>query len=81
MEDRGFIQRHYEVLTLAGYLALMAGIIFFMAMPRILQIGLLVVSAVFFLPMLRSRASTSEPPCGGDLSGEGIARPRPGFKP
>ena len=72
--------RHYHFILTTSQIAVMALLIFIMNIPRGLQIGLLVVSALVFPWALRYRGS-HEAPCGLDIGGEAIARPRPGFEP
>jgi hypothetical protein len=78
-EDYSF-RRHYEIGLIASHIALMAGFIFMMHLPTAVQIGLLIASGLVFGWMPHSRGSY-EPPCGADLGGEAIDRPRPEFKP
>jgi hypothetical protein len=79
MEEHGFLSDHYEVFLIASNIALMAMVIFFMALSIIFQISLLVASALFLVFMLHS--NREEPPCGAPIEFEGIARPRPSFVP
>ena len=76
MEERDFFADHYEVFLIISNIALMAMVIFFMALSTRFQIGLLTLSAVILAFMLHSSRS-KEPPCGAPIGIEGIARPRP----
>jgi hypothetical protein len=79
MEERDFFADHYEVFLIISNIALMAMVIFFMALSTRFQIGLLTLSAVILAFMLHSSRS-KEPPCGAPIGIEGIARPRPGLE-
>jgi len=79
MEKHGFFADHYEVILIASNIALMAMVIFFLALSTTFQIVLLIASALSLAFMLRSGRS-DEPPCGASMGFEGIARPRPGFE-
>lgn len=72
--------RYYHFILITSQIAVMALLIFIMNIPRDLQIALLVVSALVFPWALHYRGS-HEAPCGLDIGGEAIARPRPGFEP
>ena len=76
MEKHGFFADHYGVFLIGSHIALMAMVIFFMALSTTFQIALLIASAVVLVFMLRSSQS-DEPPCGESIGFEGIARPRP----
>jgi hypothetical protein len=79
MKERGFFTDHYEVFLIVSNVALMAMVIFFMALSTRFQIGLLALSALILVFMLHSSRS-QEPPCGAPIGIEGIARPRPGLE-
>jgi hypothetical protein len=79
MKRHDFFSDHYEVMLIASNIALMAMVIFFMALSTAFQIVLLIASALSLAFMLRSGRS-DEPPCGASIGFEGIARPRPGFE-
>jgi len=76
MEEHDFVTDHYEVFLIASNIALMAMVIFFMALSTTFQIVLLIASALSLVFMLHSNQS-GEPPCGAPIEIEGIARPRP----
>jgi hypothetical protein len=81
MEERhDFFTDHYPILLVVAYIALMAMVIFFLAIPTGLQIGLFIASALVLLWMLHQRGS-EDPPCGANIGAESIARPRPGYEP
>jgi len=72
--EHNFFTDHYKLLLFATLIALMAGVIFFMALSTTFQIGLLVASALFLLVMMLS-SDEDEPPCGASVEREGIVRP------
>jgi hypothetical protein len=76
-ERRNFFTGHYEFFLIAAYIALMAMVIFFLALSTGFQIGLLIASALVLIWMLREHRA-DEPPCGSNIGGEGIDRPRVG---
>jgi hypothetical protein len=81
MEERhNFVLDHYQFFLIGAYIALMAMVIFFMALSTGFQIGLLVASGLVLGWMLRQRW-TDEPPCGANIGAESIARPRHGYQP
>jgi membrane protein implicated in regulation of membrane protease activity len=80
MEERhNFLTDHFEVFLIAAYIALMAMVIFFLALTTGFQIGLFIASALILVWMLHQHRS-DEPPCGSNIGGEGIARPMPGHE-
>jgi hypothetical protein len=80
MENENALRRYYQPALITANVAVVAVFVFVMHLPTVFQISLLIASALVFGSILRSRDS-SEPPCGADLGGEAIARPRPGFSP
>jgi hypothetical protein len=68
-------ERHYTSVVVVAYTLLMAGIIFFLAIPVKVQIFLLLVSAAVFVLIMRPTAQPEY--LGTGASPEGIARPRP----
>lgn len=76
-ERRTVLTEHYEILLIVVYILLMAMVIFFLAIPKGLQIGLVVASALVLIWMLHQHWA-DEPPCGSNIGGEGIDRPRAG---
>jgi hypothetical protein len=72
--EHTFFTDHYEILLIVGHIALMAGVIFFMALSKTFETGLLVASALFLTVMLHS-SDKDEPPCGASVEREGIVRP------
>jgi hypothetical protein len=77
MKEHGVFTDHYESLLILSNIALMAMVIFFLALSTTFQICLLIVSALFLVFLLRSHQG-DEPPCGAPIGLEGIARPRAG---
>jgi len=75
--ERDFFKDHYDFFLIVSHIALMAMVIFFMALSTRFQIGLLALSTLTLVFMLHSSQS-EEPPCGAPIGIEGIARPRPG---
>jgi membrane protein implicated in regulation of membrane protease activity len=76
-ERRSFFTDHYGIVLIVVYIALMAMVIFFLAVSTALQIALFIASAVVLVWMLRQHR-TDDPPCGSNIGGEGIDRPRAG---
>ncbi len=79
-EGRDFFTDHYEIFLIAAYIALMAMVIFFLALPTGFQIGLFIASAVVLAWMLHQHRR-DDPPCGANIGAASIARPGPGYEP
>jgi hypothetical protein len=76
-ERRSVFTDHYEIFLIVVYIALMGMVIFFLAVPKAFQIGLFVASALVLIWMLHQHWA-DEPPCGSNVGGEGVDRPRAG---
>lgn len=76
-ERRTLFTERYQLILITLYTLLMAMVIFFLAIPRALQIGLLLASVLVLVWMLNHQFA-EEPPCGTNIGAEAIDRPRAG---
>ncbi len=69
MSEHNFVTDHWTAFLILAHVALMALVIFCLALPTSLQVGLLIAAALFLIVMLGSR-ERGEPPCGGAIGHE-----------
>jgi hypothetical protein len=82
MEDleMNFWSRHYEFFLTASHIVMIACLIFALKLSRGVHLELVAPAALLFAWVFHSRGK-DELPCGSAITGEAIARPRPGFHP
>ncbi|HXY79098.1 MAG TPA: hypothetical protein VEI08_00530 [Candidatus Bathyarchaeia archaeon] len=69
MSEHNFVTDHWAAFQIVALIALIAVVIFCLALPTSLQVGLLIAAALFLIVMLGSR-ERGEPPCGGSIGHE-----------
>jgi len=69
MSEHNFVTDHWAAFQIIALIALIAAVIFCLALPTSLQVGLLIAAALFLIVMLGSR-ERGEPPCGGAIGHE-----------
>jgi hypothetical protein len=76
--ERHFLKDHYKLILEAWHIALLTFLIFFMNLPRGVQIGLVIACSLVLVWVFHAGGANDQP-AGAGVSGEPIARHRVGF--